>query len=73
MQESLPPHPHPHPPPSLPFPHRQLRISSQIMQLQELLFPPKKPGLLQPPSHPLSHPHPQFVAVKSLILFPPEF
>lgn len=70
MQESLPPPPHP--PLSLPLPHRQLRISSQIMQLQEL-FPPKIPELLQPPSHPLSHPHPQFVAVKSLMLFPPEF
>jgi hypothetical protein len=34
-------------------------------------FPPKKPTPLL--SHPLSHPHPQFVAAKSLMLNPPKF
>lgn len=48
-----------HPPPK-PFPQQQRRIS---MIKIELL----------PPSHPLLHPPPQFVAVKSLMLEPPNF
>ena len=67
-------HPQPEPNPKLPkilppkrppspFPHTQERIKIQIRILQlQLLSPPLLPPL---------HPHPQFVAVKSLILFPP--
>jgi hypothetical protein len=48
-------------PPSLP-PHKQERIKIQI----RILHPQLSPPLLDVP-----HPHPQLVAVKSLILFPP--
>jgi hypothetical protein len=64
----------PHPPntlPPQPFPlppQMQERSRIQMMQLQELP-PPKNPiPLPQPLSQPLSHPHPQFVAAKSLIV-----
>ena len=48
-------------PPS-PFPHTQERIKIQIRMLQL--------QLLSPQFLPLLHPHPQFVAVKSLIFIP---
>lgn len=56
----FPPHPHPHPNPNPPPPQQHKRIRIQMM-----LFPP-----LPPVVH--SHPQPQFVAAKSLILIPPE-
>lgn len=60
MQLSLP-HPHPHPSPILPLPpHPPQKMSSKMIHRQELL-----PLLLKRP--PFSHPHPQFVALKSLI------
>jgi hypothetical protein len=63
-------HPQPYPSPERPLPQQQERITrSQIMELHP--FPPNKPTLLL--SHPLSHPHPQFVAAKSLMLNPPKF
>ena len=60
QQQLSPPKPHPLPQP-LPFPQQASRRMIQI----QLLHPQP---LLQPL---LSHPHPQFVAAKSLILFPP--
>ena len=58
--KKLPPPKSPHPP-SLP-PHKQERIKIQI----RILHPQLSPSCL-----PVPHPHPQFVAAKSLILFPP--
>ena len=57
--------PHPHPSPLRPPrpPQQQRRI---MIQRQELLHPPQ---LLIPDSHP----HPQFVALKSLIDKPPYY
>ena len=52
--------PHPHPSPILLLPHPPQKISSKMIHRQELL-----PLLKRPP---FSHPHPQFVALKSLIL-----
>ena len=57
------PHPLPQLPP--PFPHPPQRRSIRMIQIQ--LLPP----LSHP--HPLLHPPPQFVAVKSLMLEPPKF
>ncbi|MCM1468630.1 MAG: hypothetical protein NC086_10830 [Alistipes sp.] len=60
------PHPHPLPPNRLvPLPPQNTR--SKMIQMQ-LLFPPKFKRLEpQPLLQPLSHPHPQDVADKSLI------
>ncbi len=60
---------HPLLPKKVPLPQILKRIRIQMM-LQQQLSPPKidLPQLL---SHPLSHPHPQFVAVKSLMINPP--
>ena len=72
MQQLSPPKPHPLFPQPLPHPQQESRIISQMM---ELLFPRPKPHplpqpLLHPLLHPLcasSHPHPLFVAAKSLM------
>ena len=61
VPQLLLPHPQPHPNPKPPLPpqqHRRIRI-------QRMLPPP-----LPPDVH--SHPQPQFVAAKSLILVPPD-
>ena len=83
MIQQLSPLPHPllHPQPL--FPHRHSRMMIHRI-LQQELFPQERPQpLLHPLSHPqplllhphppLSSPHPQFVAAKSLMLNPPEF
>ena len=83
MIQQLSPLPHPllHPHPLLPHRHSKI-IIHRI--LQQELFPQESPQpLLHPLSHPqplllhphppLSSPHPQFVAAKSLMLNPPEF
>ena len=54
------PFPHPHPPPLCPHPPQQHR--SRMIQIM----------LLPHPDAGASHPHPQFVAAKSLMLIPPE-
>lgn len=61
MQLSLP-QPFPNPQPSPPQQLSSSRI--QIMEQQE--FPPKRLVFLAPPQS-LSHPHPQFVALMSLM------
>lgn len=83
MIQQLSPLPQPllHPQPL--FPHRHSRMMIHRILLQELLPQESPQPLLQPPSHPqplllhphppLSSPHPQFVAAKSLMLNPPEF
>ncbi len=57
------PFPHPHPPPLCPHPPQQHR--SRMIQIMLLPHPPH-------PDAGASHPHPQFVAAKSLMLIPPE-
>lgn len=76
MQLQSPPKPFPHPQslphPLFPFPQKHIRIRIQRMQLQS---PPKPLDTPHPPPQPppqfSSHPQPQFVAAKSLIMFPP--
>lgn len=59
IQIQLSPHPHPL---SCPFPKPPQQNNKRMIHRQELLFP----HLSSPP-----HPHPQLVAVKSLMLNPP--
>ena len=63
----LPPHPQ-----SEPFP-QQAESSRRIQIILQQLLPEfrKFAPFPHPPSQPLSHPHPQFVAAKSLMFNPP--
>lgn len=69
-QQLLLSHPHPLLFPKEPFPQILKRIRIHRME-QQFPFPKIERLLPQSLSHLLSHPHPQFVAVKSLIKKPP--